>query len=249
MTITGPMPPSNVFWFAPVDHISVFNDYINPDDTITAEMFGTFITSGPDDSLSPPSIALHHTNVTGRLFSRNEVVFFENGDCRVSSPYNTSFLTYNGNGNTSGSVAGSIPVRRRRNVTVLGKRSLGRTGNRFLGWNTEADGSGTSYLPGDQIEVRTTNITLYAQWQSDKLACYAKGTLICTPRGFVTVESMKAGDMIVTNGKIYNNRSIKNEDLVIESVVWISKFKLTSLNSQSRPVCIKKNALGKKQTF
>ena len=33
----------------------------------------------------------------------------------------------------------------------------------FIGWNTQPDGSGTQYQPGDTIEV-TENTTLYAQW-------------------------------------------------------------------------------------
>ena len=35
----------------------------------------------------------------------------------------------------------------------------------FTGWNTEYDGSGTSYAPGDKFTI-TGNITLYAQWKS-----------------------------------------------------------------------------------
>ncbi|UQK59026.1 S-layer homology domain-containing protein [Fenollaria massiliensis] len=35
---------------------------------------------------------------------------------------------------------------------------------RFLGWNTEADGSGTKYLPGQTIDVKG-NLTLFAQWE------------------------------------------------------------------------------------
>jgi uncharacterized repeat protein (TIGR02543 family) len=249
MTITGPMLPSNIFWFAPVNFISVLNDdYITPRDTVTAEMFGIFITNGPAGQ-PPAGITIQHTNVTGRLFSKNAFIGFENGNCTVNSPYDTSFLTYYGNGNTSGSVGGSIPVRHGRNVTVLGKRSLERTGNRFIGWNTEADGSGTSYLPGDQIEVGTTNITLYAQWQSDNIPCYVKGSLICTPRGFVTVESMKAGDNILTKGEIHNNKFITNENVKTENIKLVNKFKVFDLNSESRPICIKKNALGKNQPF
>ena len=33
----------------------------------------------------------------------------------------------------------------------------------FIGWNTRADGKGTSYAPGQKIKL-TKNITLYAQW-------------------------------------------------------------------------------------
>ncbi|WP_304016861.1 S-layer homology domain-containing protein [Fenollaria timonensis] len=35
---------------------------------------------------------------------------------------------------------------------------------RFLGWNTEADGSGTKYTPGQRIDVKG-NLTLFAQWE------------------------------------------------------------------------------------
>ncbi|MGN1419636.1 MAG: CotH kinase family protein [Acutalibacteraceae bacterium] len=35
----------------------------------------------------------------------------------------------------------------------------------FRGWNTEPDGSGTSYAAGDEIKITDTKITLYAQWE------------------------------------------------------------------------------------
>ncbi|MBL7575820.1 S-layer homology domain-containing protein [Peptoniphilus asaccharolyticus DSM 20463] len=37
-------------------------------------------------------------------------------------------------------------------------------GYRFLGWNTQRDGSGKTYLSGDKIEVKS-NVILYAQWE------------------------------------------------------------------------------------
>ena len=36
---------------------------------------------------------------------------------------------------------------------------------KFTGWNTKADGTGTTYADGDTISNLTENITLYAQWQ------------------------------------------------------------------------------------
>ena len=41
------------------------------------------------------------------------------------------------------------------------------SGYRFLGWNTEVDGSGTSYQPGAVFPAPTADITLYAQWGFD----------------------------------------------------------------------------------
>lgn len=38
-----------------------------------------------------------------------------------------------------------------------------RTGYSFTGWNTAADGTGTSYSAGDTVAI-TGNMTLYAQW-------------------------------------------------------------------------------------
>ena len=39
------------------------------------------------------------------------------------------------------------------------------SGCTFTGWNTEPDGSGTAYLPGDDLAV-TSDIDLYAQWET-----------------------------------------------------------------------------------
>lgn len=47
--------------------------------------------------------------------------------------------------------------------TVAMENGFRYDGADFTGWNTQPDGSGTQYQPGDIIEV-TENITLYAQW-------------------------------------------------------------------------------------
>lgn len=47
----------------------------------------------------------------------------------------------------------------------LKANSFTRTGYTFTGWNTKADGSGTSYNDGASISP-SSNMTLYAQWQS-----------------------------------------------------------------------------------
>ena len=39
-----------------------------------------------------------------------------------------------------------------------------RDGFVFIGWNTERDGSGTGYLPGDSLEGARGVWDLYAQW-------------------------------------------------------------------------------------
>ena len=77
----------------------------------------------------------------------------------------TYTVTYNGNGETGG----SVPVDGNNytngmTVTVLGNTgNLVRTGYTFTGWNTTAGGTGTSYAPAATFAI-AANTTLYAQW-------------------------------------------------------------------------------------
>jgi uncharacterized repeat protein (TIGR02543 family) len=75
-------------------------------------------------------------------------------------------VTYNGNTNTGGTAPtdGSSPYSAGSTVTVLGNSgSLAKTGFTFAGWNTEANGSGTSYSQGNTFTI-SANTTLYARW-------------------------------------------------------------------------------------
>lgn len=51
------------------------------------------------------------------------------------------------------------------NATVL-DNAFTNTENQFLGWNTQADGNGTSYAEGEVVLLEN-DIVLYAQWQSN----------------------------------------------------------------------------------
>ena len=93
--------------------------------------------------------------------------------CKEVVP-STFTVTYNANGNpdlsgntnTSGTVPtdGSSPYESGSTVIVLGNSgSLEDTGFTFAGWNTEENGTGTSYVQGDTFTI-TANTILYAQW-------------------------------------------------------------------------------------
>ena len=87
---------------------------------------------------------------------------------------NTYTVTYFGNTNTSGTapVDGSSPYNAGSTVTVLGNSgSLAKTGFTFAGWNTAANGTGTSYSPTTTFTINA-NATLYAQWLSDAPTTY-----------------------------------------------------------------------------
>ena len=83
----------------------------------------------------------------------------------------TYTIQYNGNGNTSGSTASSSHTYDvAKNLTANGFKKTGYT---FNGWNTKADGSGTSYGNAASVtNLTATNgakITLYAQWRVNVL--------------------------------------------------------------------------------
>ena len=76
-------------------------------------------------------------------------------------------LTYNNNNATGGTVpTDATDYGPNQVVTILGNTgNLERTGYTFAGWNTEADGSGTSYSEGATFII-SDNTTLYADWSS-----------------------------------------------------------------------------------
>jgi uncharacterized repeat protein (TIGR02543 family) len=83
------------------------------------------------------------------------------------SPSGASYtVTYNGNGNTGGTVPTdpNSPYLVGSSVTVLGNTGgLVKTNYTFGGWNTTTNGAGTSYNPGGTFTIGTNTI-LYAQW-------------------------------------------------------------------------------------
>jgi hypothetical protein len=73
-------------------------------------------------------------------------------------------LTYDGMGNTGGSVPASpTSYPSGASVSVLGQSSLVKSGYNFLGWNTAANGTGSIYQTGSSV-VMNADTTLYAQW-------------------------------------------------------------------------------------
>lgn len=71
-------------------------------------------------------------------------------------------LSYNPNTAPSGSApADTTGVGSVNTAPTAG--TLSKPGYSFIGWNTAADGSGTTYQPGDSLNL-TSNITLYAMW-------------------------------------------------------------------------------------
>jgi hypothetical protein len=89
-----------------------------------------------------------------------------NNDIAVLQISATSYVVYHPNGAT----AGDPPLdpnlyKQGETVTVFGNTGgLVQGGHVFIGWNTEADGTGTSYEPGGTFSMPAAGVTLYAQY-------------------------------------------------------------------------------------
>lgn len=85
--------------------------------------------------------------------------------CIRSNP-GTLTINFNGNGSDGGSTASQQIAA--GSTASLNTNGFTRTGYAFTGWNTAADGSGTSYADGADYAVTPATgdatVTLYAQW-------------------------------------------------------------------------------------
>ena len=112
---------------------------------------------------------------------------------------------------------------------ALAANTFTRDGYYFAGWNTNADGSGTEYADGENIDTDITNIggevvDLYAQWEEDSMHTVFKidGTCVFhgyqlqsnTGDGYITGTNCVSGDIDWADGthryidsgvKLYNS--------------------------------------------
>ena len=72
-----------------------------------------------------------------------------------------NYISYNSNGGAGYVTAQLINT---NGNTKLRKNTFERYGYKFIGWNTASDGTGTSYVDNESINISETT-TLYAQWE------------------------------------------------------------------------------------
>lgn len=77
-------------------------------------------------------------------------------------------LNYNANTGTGSAPASETYYNHGVNATAA-SNTYSKTGYTFAGWNTQANGSGTSYAAGASVPMNS-NITLYAQWNETTYA-------------------------------------------------------------------------------
>lgn len=94
----------------------------------------------------------------------NDPVVTLNASKTVEIDANT--LTYDANEATSGTAPSVVNYRvsaGTQSITVSNQNTLAKTNYTFIGWNTEADGTGTKYDANSTLAL-SSDVTLYAQW-------------------------------------------------------------------------------------
>ena len=142
-------------------------------------------------------------------------------------------VTFNGNGATGGSMNPQV-INTSGSGNPSGALNLNaftRAGYRFTGWNTAADGSGTSYADGATYTATTsgdTAITLYASWTFDGPTMQNLTAATC--ESLASSQSVPAID--ARDDNIYNIRYINGNCWMTQNL----RFTGTSLSSSTSNV-------------
>lgn len=84
------------------------------------------------------------------------------GICGCEDDITEYTITYDANGATTGETF-TKTKQKGLSVTIAEASDLAKTGKAFRGWNTEPDGTGTTYRPGTRYYT-DESLTLYAMW-------------------------------------------------------------------------------------
>lgn len=165
--------------------------------------------------------------------------------CIRSNP-GTLTINFNGNGSTGGSTASQQIAA--GNSASLNANGFTRNGYVFTGWNTAADGSGTSYADGADYTVTPAtgniSVTLYAQWealptmqeftlaQCQSLASDANYTVVDSRDGSdYTVRYINGACWMTSNLRLSGGRTLTSADSNVTRNWSFPSTSLTTGNS------------------
>jgi uncharacterized repeat protein (TIGR02543 family) len=101
---------------------------------------------------------------TGTDYSASSSFTMPANDATLYAKWQGNPFTLYYNGNNGGNITPSSQARSAGTTANISSSIPLRTGYTFAGWNTAANGSGTSYTAGASLAMPGSNLTLYAQW-------------------------------------------------------------------------------------
>lgn len=149
--------------------------------------------------------------------SAGDIINYVNGVWGGEEPTELT-VTFEANGSTEYPVEGTMEPQTvlEKTDTALNANTFTREGYNFTGWNTEADGTGTSYADGATVNL-TENTTLYAQWEDNHSLTKVinKKDATCTEDGYtgdtvcaICGKEITKGEAIPANGHSWNEGEI-----------------------------------------
>mgnify|MGYP000546809967 FL=1 len=146
-----------------------------------------------------------------------DVINYVNGVWGGEEPAELT-VTFEANGTEEYPVEGTMEPQTvlEKTDTALNANTFTREGYNFTGWNTEADGTGTSYADGATVNL-TENTTLYAQWEDNHSLTKVinKKDATCIENGYtgdtvcaICGKEITKGEAIPANGHSWNEGEI-----------------------------------------
>ena len=150
--------------------------------------------------------------------------------------------TFDPNGAESGSVDAIVSYVDEE--LVLPKNGFSKEHATFLGWNTAADGTGTSYQPGESMGVISEDVNLYAQWQMSEsytvrfdwnsadsgsvgdMTVYADASLVFPENGFTKAHATFKGWSVSLDGSDTVYKPGDSVDGITSDLVFYAQWEM-----------------------
>jgi len=155
-----------VFYSKPVE-LSVTGSPPSPSGSYTYRWYldGVLVDGADEATITFTSLTIGPHNVVAFVSSGGTDVS-DTATIEVILP-ETHRVTYDGNGNTSGTVpSDSYDYIEGETIVVQPVGNLAKEGYYFYSWNTKADGTGSHFRSGDTLPMGAEALTLYAWWKA-----------------------------------------------------------------------------------
>ena len=173
---------------------------------LTGNIVGTYSTEYPLRQNSTSGFRWYGKgNTTGTAAYLYEATKSTSTDCSV---------TYSANGGSGTMTDPNSPYAAGSNVTILGNSFAAPSGFEFAGWNTSADGTGTSYSAGATVSNVSSGLILYAQW-SEIADSYLHDVLDASDFNATTTSYVETSDIAGTESTaIYCGNTAKGNQVI-----------------------------------
>ena len=89
-----------------------------------------------------------------------------------------------------------------------------------------------------------SSLSLNTTTLNSETLCYLRNTHIMTDRGYLPIQDLSVGDLVLSYGPISESQIISHSEPLFTPVKWIQSFKPSFKNSSTMPIRFQKDSLG-----